>query len=386
MKQKIAFIVSAPVTARVFLAHQINELSKRYDVTVIANLDQADNTLDNISAKVHIRSLPIERDISYIADLKALVLLTRLFLRERFILTHSVTPKAGLIANLAGYLSRVPNRLHTFTGQVWLTQNGFKRWLLKSMDKWIVMLATQVLADSASQRDFLIKHEIVKEDSIVVLEEGSISGVDLLRFHPSSHVRKSIRHTLNLDPSAKVLLFLGRMKVDKGVLDLAQAFAEIYRKYPGIALLYIGPDEENLTPEIINICGEAKSALRFIEYNNRPEDYMASADILVLPSYREGFGNVGIEAAACEVPAVVSNIYGLTDAVEDGETGLLFEVGNTDQLVYSIGKLIKDDNLRTRLGGNARKRAGERFSQERVTNALCVLYNQLLNSRDLNIK
>ena len=386
MKQKIAFIVSAPVTARVFLVHQINELSKRYDVTVIANLDQADNTLDNISAKVHIRSLPIERDISYLADLKALVSLTRLFLRERFILTHSVTPKAGLIANLAGYLSRVPNRLHTFTGQVWLTQNGFKRWLLKSMDKWIVMLATKVLADSVSQRDFLIKHEIVKEDSIVVLEEGSISGVDLLRFHPSSHVRKSIRHTLNLDPSAKVLLFLGRMKVDKGVLDLAHAFAEIYRKYPGIALLYIGPDEENLTPEIINICGEAKSALKFIEYTNRPEDYMASADILVLPSYREGFGNVVIEAAACEVPAVVSNIYGLTDAVEDGETGLLFEVGDTDQLVYSIGKLIKDNNLRTRLGRNARKRAGERFSQERVTNALCVLYNQLLNNRDSNIK
>ena len=190
----------------------------------VANLDQADNTLDNISAKVHILSLPIERDISYIADLKALVLLTRLFLRERFILTHSVTPKAGLIANLAGYLSRGPNRLHTFTGQVWLTQNGFKHWLLKSMDKWIVMLATKVLADSVSQRDFLIKHEIVKEDSIVVLEDGSISGVDLLRFHPSSHVRKSIRHTLNLDPSAKVLLFLGRMKVDKGVLDHIEEF------------------------------------------------------------------------------------------------------------------------------------------------------------------
>ena len=378
MKKKIAFVVSAPITARVFLAHQINELSNQYDVTVIANLKQENNELDNLSEAVHIHSLAIERDISIFSDIKALVLLTRLFLQEQFVLVHSVTPKAGLIATLAGYLSAVPNRLHTFTGQVWVTQSGLKRCLLKSMDAWIASLATKVLADSVSQRDFLIEHDVVGKDSIMVLEEGSISGVDLARFHPSAHVRNSIRDTLHIDASAVVLLFLGRLKLDKGVIDLANAFADVHQKNPETVLLMIGPDEDNLASKIISVSAHAEPAIRFIDYTSRPEDYMASADIFALPSYREGFGSAVIEAAACEVPAVASRIYGLTDAVKENETGLLFEAGDTDELANTLCKLIADRELLARLGKNARKRACECFSQEGVTNALCVLYNQLI--------
>ena len=378
MKKKIAFVVSAPITARVFLAHQINELSNQYDVTVIANLKQEKNELDNLSEAVHIQSLAIERDISIFSDIKALVLLTRLFLQEHFVLVHSVSPKAGLIATLAGYLSAVPNRLHTFTGQVWVTQRGLKRWLLKSMDALIASLATKVLADSVSQRDFLIEHDVVGKDSILVLEQGSISGVDLARFHPSDHIRKSIRDTLHIDSSAVVLLFLGRLKIDKGVIDLANAFANVQQKYPETVLLMIGPDEDHLASKIISISAQAEPAIRFIAYTSRPEEYMASADIFVLPSYREGFGSAVIEAAACEVPAVASRIYGLTDAVKENKTGLLFEAGNADELASTLCKLIADRELLARLGKNARKRACECFSQERVTNALCVLYNQLI--------
>ena len=385
MKQKIAFVISTPITARVFLAHQINTLSQIYDVTVIANMSDSQNVLDNLAADVRIISLPMERNIKPFRDLQALILLTRYFLQEKFVLIHSVTPKAGLIAAIAGYFARIPNRLHTFTGQVWATQTGFKRHIFVTLDKLIGYLATTVLVDSYSQRDFLIDNRVLKKSSSRVLNKGSISGVDLQRFSPSKTICESIRSELQIHQDAIILLFLGRLKIDKGVLDLANAFSSIYRNHPEAVLLFIGPDEEKLKLQIQEVCGSARSAIKFIPFTKRPEEYMAAADMFVLPSYREGFGSSVIEAAACEVPAVVSRIYGLTDAVEENKTGIFFQAGNVDEIYQAVNMLIEDKELRIKLGRNARRRVQNHFSQESVTNALCVLYNDLLNNNGVNV-
>ena len=128
--------------ARVFLAHQINTLVKLYDVTIIANLNGNNSILDNISSKVNLVNLPIERNINLFLDLKALLLLISIFYKNRFYLVHSVSPKAGLLSSIAAWTTRVPNRLHTFTGQVWVTKKGVKRWFLRLLDKVIVILNT----------------------------------------------------------------------------------------------------------------------------------------------------------------------------------------------------------------------------------------------------
>jgi glycosyltransferase involved in cell wall biosynthesis len=381
MMEKVAFIVSTPMTARVFLAHQINVLAKLYDVTVVTNMIGNEEILDNLPANVQVFSLPIEREIRFGADLKALALLVRYFWVQQFFLIHSVSPKAGLLATVAGWITRTPNRLHTFTGQVWVTQTGVKRWLLKTIDKLIAGLATRVLVDSNSQRDFLVENCVVGEASTMVLGKGSISGVDLERFHPSQGVRESIRLELNIDQDALVLLFLGRLKIDKGVLDLAYAFSRINRDFPNTVLVVIGPDEENLQSEMIAACGDAASATRFVPFTKRPEDYMATSDIFVLPSYREGFGSVVIEAAACGVPAIVSRIYGLTDAVEEGVSGLFFEAGNIDDICATVKLLLSDKCVRTKLGNNALKRVQNQFSQEIVTNEVCTLYSSLISGK-----
>ncbi len=145
------------MVARVFLAHQINTLVELYDVTIITNLNGNRSILDNISYKVNVISLPIERNISLFADLKALFLLISVFYKNRFSLVHSVSPKAGLLTSIAAWIARRPNRLHTFTGQVWVTKKGVNRWFLKLLDRIIVMLNTNILVDSFSQQDFLIK-------------------------------------------------------------------------------------------------------------------------------------------------------------------------------------------------------------------------------------
>ena len=380
MKQKIAYVVSTPMTARVFLAHQIHVLSKIYDVSVVANLNDATSELDNLPSGIKIISLPIERDISLFKDIHALILLIRLFSQEKFSLVHSVSPKAGLLAITAGYFARIPHRLHTFTGQVWATKVGCKRMLFKSLDKLIARLSTTVLVDSHSQRDFLIDNRILQKSESIVLNKGSISGVDLQRFRPSKDKRKSVRLELGISQDAVILLFLGRLKIDKGVVDLANAFGRINASHPETILLVIGPDEEAMQQQIISKSGAASSAVKFITFTNLPEDYMAASDIFVLPSYREGFGTVVIEAGACELPSVVSRVYGLTDAVEENETGIFFQAGNVDEIVMSIDKLIKRKDLRLQLGLNARKRVEEHFSQVKVTNELCALYNNLLDN------
>lgn len=376
--KKIAIVVAAPITARVFLARQIRALAERYEVLLVVNLQGSVDTLDDLSEHVRIVSLPIMRDIQLAKDLRALWRLVRLFRQERLELVHSVSPKAGLLSCLAGWLARVPVRLHTFTGQVWVTRSGLARWLLKGFDKMIARLTTIILVDSHSQRDFLVANGVVDASTALVLGNGSISGVNVERFRPATDRRDAIRRELAITASAVVVLFVGRLKVDKGILDLALAFRRIHQRMPDAVLVIVGPDEEQLRGRLIADLAEAAAATRFVSYTKRPEDYMAMSDLFALPSYREGFGSVVIEAAACAVPAVASRIYGLTDAIEEGSTGLLFEPGNIEEIHAALATLLGDRELRMRMGRQAMHRARERFSQEVLTDAWCALYRRLL--------
>jgi glycosyltransferase involved in cell wall biosynthesis len=366
------------VLARVFLAHQINALVDLYDVTIISNLNGDRSILDNISSKVHIINLPIERNINLYADLKALFLLTSLFYKNRFSLVHSVSPKAGLLTAIAAWITRIPNRLHTFTGQVWVTKRGASRYFLKFLDKIIVTLNTNILVDSFSQQDFLITEGILLKKSSIVLGLGSISGVDINRFQPSKVHRGLIRNQLNIKDDNLIFLFVGRLKREKGVFELVKAFKGIRENHDNIILLIVGPDEEGLKQQIIEKLGTNKDLIRFIDFTKIPEQYMAASDIFVLPSYREGFGSVVIEAASCGLPSIGSDVYGLSDAIKMGETGLLVPAKSSKPLEEAMLKLINNDKLRKKMGLNARKRAMDYFSQEDITLKILQLYERLI--------
>jgi glycosyltransferase involved in cell wall biosynthesis len=280
-----------------------------------------------------------------------------------------------LLASTAGRLAGVRARLHTFTGQVWSTRKGPMRALLRSADRWTVRMASHVLADSASQREFLAREDVVDPERCIVLGRGSVSGVDLGRFRPDAGARALVRKELELDERARVLLYLGRLTRDKGVLDLARAFARL----PGEPILVVaGPDEERLAAQMLELSGPAAPRMRVLGYTPQPERLLAASDVLCLPSYREGFGSVIIEAAAAAVPAVASNIYGVTDAMLDGETGMLFPPGDWQELARKLTAILGDDSLRRRLGSAARERAVRDFAQERVTRELASLYERII--------
>ncbi|WP_167632357.1 glycosyltransferase [Mariprofundus ferrooxydans] len=375
-KRKICLIVASEMTVTAFLKSQIVALGKQYDVTLVVNTQRSDFAEAN-DLPVKVIPLAIERAINLIADMLALYRLVSLFRQQHFDLVHSVTPKAGLLAMLAAKLAGIRFRIHTFTGQVWATREGFSRRMLKSMDRLLAASATHLLADSFSQRAFLIDQAVCRAEKLKVLADGSISGVDTDRFMPDSKARSDIRKQIGVSEKEILLLFLGRLNRDKGVLDLAAAFAKIAVKLPRLHLLFVGPDEGNLQDAVKSTSAEFVQRVHFIDYTDKPESCFAAADIFCLPSYREGFGSVIIEAAACGVPAIGSRIYGISDAIREGQTGLLFEAGNSDQLAKEIEQLATNSTLRSQMGKAAFERARDDFSTKRLVQAWLDYYDGL---------
>jgi len=292
-------------------------------------------------------------------------------------LVQSITPKAGLLAMLAAWICRVPIRVHIFTGQVWVTRGGFSRWYLKSFDHLIAALATSLLADSPSQKQFLVEEGVAKAQDIHVLGDGSICGVDTLRFKPNQEAKKKVRSQAEIPEEATIALFMGRLKKDKGVLDLARAFGTLQSDITNLYVVFAGPDEEGLAGQILQLASSRRDQVRFMGSVNNPEDFFAAADFLCLPSYREGFGLVTIEAAAAGIPTLASRIYGITDAIIDGVTGILHQAGDSAGIAKGLKEMMDAHSCQS-MGEAAKNRAFELFSTSRLVKAQLSYYQSLI--------
>ncbi len=377
--KKICLITSAEFIVRSFLIEPLRVLSREYDVSLVVKTDNS-GFLDDYGLNVRVIPIAIEREIRPFADLRALFRLIALFRREKFDAVHSIAPKAGLLAMLAGVLTARPVRIHSLIGQVWATRDGLVRFILKNIDRLTTALATDLLSDSQSQIDFVLDEGVVQAGKIRVLGDGSIAGVDVQRFKPDMQARLAMREKLDTPMQANVVLFIGRLKKDKGVLDLARAFAMLDDPQGMIWLWIVGPDEDGLGDEIKSACGIQRDRLRLHGYTQHAEHYMAAADVFCLPSYREGFGVTTLEAAACGLPSVGSRIYGVTDAIQEGKTGLLFAAGHVQELAEKLHQLLADESLRQQLGEAAYQRALRDFSCTRVTGLWLDFYKTLLKS------
>ncbi len=378
MKKRACIVVASEMTVRAFLRHQIAAMQSDYELTVIAGTTNADLLRELGLHGARLVMVDIPRTIAPARDLLALCQLLRIMRGERFDLVHSFTPKAGLLAMGAARLAGIAVRVHTFTGQVWATRSGLSRTMLKSADALTAANATLTLADSPSQLAFLIEQGVVRSGNGHVIGKGSVSGVDAGRFRPDPVARRAVRHRLGMVDSDVVLTFMGRLNRDKGVLDLAKAFAVLASERTDVRLLVVGPDEGGMQPAMRALCGPHAGRVQFEDFTDQPQAFMAASDVLCLPSYREGFGSVVIEAAAAGVPAVASRIYGLTDAVEDGRTGLLHAAGDDTALADALRVIVNDEELRARLGTAAMRRAREEFSQPVVAAALLDVYRHAL--------
>jgi len=374
--KKICFVAAIELSIRVFMVGHLKRLSNEYSITVAVNTDNT-GFLKPYGLDVKVFPVRILRRPAPASDVLALFRLYRFFKREGFDAVHSITPKAGLLSMFAAYLAGVPVRVHTFTGQVWATAKGAKRWFLKSMDKLIARCATHVLADSRSQLDFIIREGVVWGEKASVIGNGSICGVDSERFRPDPETRKMVREQLSIPEDSILFLFLGRLTFDKGLLDLAGAFAKVCRSAENIHLLVAGPDEEGMKEKMLSLCSEQPDRIHFYDFTDAPERFMAAADVFCMPSYREGFGIVVIEAGAAGVSSIGTRIYGVVDAIEDNVTGYLYGPGNVEELAEKMLKMIDEPSRRTEMGGRARERAIGLFSKEIVADAFLSFYRSL---------
>lgn len=371
-RPRICLVASCGFTVKAFLLKQIAALAESYTVDLVVGRSSPE-LLSGIPPSVKIFQLPIARPVSPYWDVHCVMALWMLLRNGGYSAIHSVTPKGGLLMALAGSLAGIPVRIHTFTGQVWATRTGAGRVVLKLVDRLIAALATHILVDSSSQLEFLVRERVLRRGKGLVLGDGSICGVDLGRFQPDNARRAQVRSELGIAKESFVILFVGRLKLDKGVLDLARAFASVARE-GAVHLVLVGPDEDALRQRILGLCGEFADRVRIVSFTDAPEAYMAAADVLCLPSYREGFGNVIIEAAACGVPAVASDVYGITDAVVADATGILHPPGNVGRLTRALLSLFRDGSLRARLGAASRERAHRSFGSQRLTDELLQFY------------
>jgi glycosyltransferase involved in cell wall biosynthesis len=365
-KIKIVRVVTSENVIPWHMHNTLKRISNDYEVCVVG---QNVSVHKNKYPDIEFVDIDINRKINLFSDLKALIMLTKFLFSYKPHIVHSIMPKAGLLTSLAGFFCRVPIRIHTFTGQIWVANKGRLGKFHYYIDSLINTLNTVCLTDSFSQSRFLFENSISYQGKpLPVLGLGSLSGVDIERFHAyiKNNNKYDLRNKYNIDCKTFVFSFIARKTYEKGAYDMLKTFSSINKKYENTKLLFIGPDEDSAVEQLH--IDHPELFINVIERGmvSNIEDYIIMSDVLCLPSYREGFGSIIIDAASMGIPAIGSKIDGLIDSISDGETGILFSVGDLNEFEKSMKLLIENNDLLCSLGENAQKRVEKYFSAQYV--------------------
>jgi len=337
---------------------------------------------------VAVHAVPMLRRISPGADVVALGRLLRLFRRLRPHIVHGSTPKAAALSMYAAALARVPVRVYHAPGLRWWTLSGVRRRLLMAAQRRACALAHAVLCAGPSVRDAMVEHGICPAEKTIVLGHGHANGVDARgRFDPATvpaGTRQRVRAQLGIPADALVVGFVGRLTGDKGIEQLTHAWPLIRDRDAAAHLLLAGQFEE--FDPVSGQCRELLSADPSVTLAGWIDDVVpiyAAMDICVIPTHREGFPTIALEAGAMGLPVVGTNAIGCVDAIVQGETGMMAEVGDTSGLVAAVGNYLDDADLRRRHGAAGRERVVRHFNRELIWREMRDHYVRLLGERGL---
>lgn len=338
--------------------------------------------LDELAKRENVRTIgvPMKRRISPLYDIVSFFRLIILFSREKPHIVHSITPKAGLLSMAAAWTCKVPVRVHTFTGLVFPTSKGLKKRILKLTDSFTCRFATYVLAEGEGVKRDLTNNHITNKE-INILGNGSLNGVNLEYFNPELPEVKEAAEKLR-DKDVFTFIFVGRLVGDKGVNELVQAFSTLHRERPGTRLFLIGETENSIDPLLSSTLKEIEEnpAIEYVGLQEDVRPWLAASDVLVLPSYREGFPNVVLEGAAMGLPCIVTDINGANEIIIDKGTGRIIPPNDIMALKKAMEEIINDPSISREMGIKARKRIISRYDHKKVRKALLNFYN----SMDLN--
>lgn len=327
--------------------------------------------------QVPVHPVTMHRRITPTEDLRALWQLWRTLRRIRPEVVHSHTPKGGLLGMIAGTLARTPARIYHARGVPHITATGVRRRLLLAAEWTSCRLAHRVIAVSHSVRNILVEEHLCPPDKVKVLVSGSGQGVDASgRYKPlPPETRAATRTRLGIPPDALVVGFVGRLVVDKGIRELAEAWRTL-RADPRVHLLIVGSreGEADAISHALMSALESDARVHFTGDDLETPPLYSAMDVVALPTYREGFSNVALETAAMALPIVASRVPGCVDAVEDGHTGTLVEARDPAALAQALLRYLSDPELRTRHGAAARHRVLTEFQPEQIWAAIAAEY------------
>ena len=353
-------------------------MSKKYEVIGISSPGEA---LDRVSEREGVRTIavPMERHIALVKDFNSLMQMTRVFRKEKPFMVHSMTPKAGLICMMAGWLTHVPVRIHTFTGLVWPTSTGLKRKILMLTDKLTCACATHVIPEGEGVKIDLVTGRITKKP-LRVLGYGNVMGVDLEHFMITEKLKEKSAQLKN--SGVFYFLFVGRIVRDKGINELVSSFNKLQQENANIRLFLVGPYEDDLDP----ISEKSRELITnnpsILAVGKKTGDellkYYCAADCFVLPSYREGFPNTVLEAGALELPSIVTDVNGSREIIINGVNGIVVPPRDEERLYEAMKMMLTSKQDRERMASVARKMISERFEQSFVRKCLYDYYDEVI--------
>lgn len=376
MKKKLIRISTVPVSLNTFLRGQLKKMAERYDVVAVSSPGAA---LCELAEREGVRTVevPMERHISLIKDFVSLCRLIRLFAKERPDIVHSMTPKAGLLAMVAAWLTRVPVRIHTFTGLVFPTAHGLMQRLLMLMDGITCFCATYVNPEGHGVANDLRRFHVTQKP-LHVIANGNVRGIDLTHYDRTPEV------AADADKLRKAghftFCFVGRLVSDKGINELVQAFIRLHEQHEDVRLLLVGGFEEKLDPlkpETMKTISESPAITNMgVQKDVRP--YLTASDAFVFPSYREGFPNVVLEAGAMGLPSIVTDINGCNEIIIEGENGTIIPSKDCDALYAAMKRFYehRDDEVK-QMAAHARPIIASRYEQSMIFAALMKTYEEV---------
>lgn len=378
--KKLCFVTTVSITLKSFVVGTAEYLHQEagYDITFICDDDEA--FVASLPPYIHYVPIPMKRGIS-LGGIGAMLKMARVFRREKFDMVQYSTPNASLYAALASKLAGVPVRLYCQWGMAYVGFHGIKRAVFKSIEKLVCSLSTWVEPDSFGNLKFSHSEGLYPENKGSVIWNGSASGVNLKKFDISQKTlwREEIRGKCAIPSDAVVFGFVGRITRDKGINELLSAFKTVLAELPNSYLLIVGNPE--ITPAVdmsLYQWAQENPHSVFCGSTNIVEQYLSAMDAYILPSYREGFGMVVVEAEAMGVPVIVTDIPGPTDAMIPDETGLLVKKADVDSLVAAMKELALSPEKRQRFGAAAQKFAAENFEQQHLFQAILQDRRRLL--------
>lgn len=361
MSKKILFVSSSIQFYENFLYETIHQLNHSNQISIITNIDNQSYNFDDVD----LRNINFSRSFNPLKDLITSFQLASHIKTLKPDIIISSSPKGGLVVTLVNLFFQLP-RIHILSGILWSDKkHSLLNRIAKIIDFITFKFSKLIYLDSQSQIDFLLRYNIPKV-RLSLIANGSMKGVNLNKFEYNKTDIQIKKKRYNLSDQTLILLFLGRISPEKGIETYLSSIIELFNEGYDIKGLIVGRDEKNILKKYRKKNLDFHQYFQYFEYTDQPEFFLQLADIVLIPSSREGFCEVAIEASACEVPVVGFNVIGLTDSIKQNESGFLVPYNDIGRFKEKIKLLLEDSNLRRQMGKKGREFVKYKYSQEEI--------------------